>query len=549
VKTVYLPLYRVAVSYLVSFGRRWSLLEHLLLVEVSLNKRTVTELSLLANLPDRLVIESMINLMRAGWVEVRSTEAGVFFGVTNAGRRRAKEEDLPVTLQREVKWISLCVDRITGTWLRADELELVYERDIPEGANIIEPLVHTYDANDGALRDLFHLDVDETLEASPPQFRTPSKPYARVKLEGGSIQSGLPGSPMKLHQALAKAAEPFADSASDRPSTESFDSGASLQDTISPSDVIVGGNEHRELLKACLQEVKTTLVIHSCFVSPDTVRALLPEFEDAARRRVRIELLWGLHTDPEASAKRKSISDTEKVLLTLSPEARQRVQLSPVSSGSHAKVIIYDERDTGKWITIVGSCNFLSSEFDWVECSVRSQNQLLASQVLSRLIAAQLPASGSWSPMVRRLNSVWSTIRFAAMKAQNAGSHKLTLLTDDDHYACVTRARDYARKRIFVGCDLYGLAAETSVLVPMESAANAGCSVSLLYCRASKLLRAEGRAPEPTSFKKRGLNIQQHPTFHAKVIVWDDSAFGVTSFNWMSTVVGKHRRGGANGEE
>lgn len=34
-KYVYVPLYRMAVSYLYSFGRRWSLIEHMLLVEYS----------------------------------------------------------------------------------------------------------------------------------------------------------------------------------------------------------------------------------------------------------------------------------------------------------------------------------------------------------------------------------------------------------------------------------------------------------------------------------------------------------------------------------
>jgi len=322
--------------------------------------------------------------------------------------------------------------------------------------------------------------------------------------------------------------------------------GDALFDDIKREDVIVGGPEHRDLIKECLKNAKTTVIVHSCFVSPDTVKTLLSDFEEAAKRKVRIELLWGLHTDPEQPTLRKSIADTEKALNALPAALRLRVQLSPISSGSHAKVILFDREENSNWTTVVGSCNFLSTEFDWMECSVRSNNQRLASQLLGRLIASQLPASGSWSPVARRLNKIWSSLRHEAARLEERnGSHRITLLADDDHYACVTYARDTAQSEIVVACDLYGLSAETSVLVPMESAAGAGRSVKLLYCRSSKLLREEGREPEPEAIKKRGIAIEETPKFHAKFLTWDTDAIAVTSFNWMSTVVDGTRARGA----
>src|SRR5690606_29139383 len=117
---------------------------------------------------------------------------------------------------------------------------------------------------------------------------------------------------------------------------------------------------------------KTHIVIHSCFLHPEVVRRLLPDIERAARRKVRIDLLWGLHSDPESPEKPRPIQETNQVLDTLSPNVRLRVQLSPNSSGSHAKVIVYDDRTTGKWTTIVGSCNFLSSWFTAIDVSFRT---------------------------------------------------------------------------------------------------------------------------------------------------------------------------------
>lgn len=547
-KAVYVPLYRMAVSYVVSFGRRWSILEQLLLVEVAARRRTINELSKASKMPDRLIIEAMINLMRAGWVEVRSTEKGVYFAATAAGNRHSSEEDLPVTLQRETKWQSLCVDRLTGSWFRADELDLVYERDLPIDANVIDPILHTYDPADGGIRELFYLNMDEALEPSLPQFRTPSKPYARVAIAFDRIEAGLPqSSPLKLDDAIIRLSRSFPDSSEQTRSKLESSRNVGLFATIQDDDIIVGGPQHRELIRNSLSQAKSTIIIHSCFVGPDTVEKLLPELEQAAARNVRVELLWGLHNDPEQNVPRKPITETEKILDRLPRALRAKVQLSPISSGSHAKVVMYDDRKTGGWVTIVGSCNFLSTEFDWTEVSAKISNQRFAASILSRLIAAQLPASGSWSAVARRLDRHWSELKqkISGVQDTSDGQHEIVLLMDDDHYACVTYARDFAKDQISIGCDLFGLSAETSVLVPMAEAASNKCKVDLFYCRPSKLLSDEGRRPDPNQINARGMTLTATPELHAKFLSFDDDAVAITSFNWMSTVVSGSRARGA----
>jgi hypothetical protein len=536
----------MAVSYTVSFGRRWSLLEHLLLVEVANGRRSVRDLSHISGVPERLVIEALINLMRASWVEVRSTDAGVFFTATGAGRRRANEENLPVTLQRDVKWLSVCVDRLTGAWLRADELDLVYERDLPEDPECLDPILHTYNPDDPSLRDLFYLNLDESLEPSAPQFRNPSKPYARIGVAFGALETGLPPSaPLRLKEALITAAEGAPEAITKAGRSFATAASGGLRDDIQEDDLIVGGAEHFEMLKSILDSAKSHVIIHSCFVNPATIKVLAPYLERAARRKVQIELLWGLHVDPEEPARRKPISDSEAILAALPPSIRSRVQLAPHSSGSHAKIIIYNDRETDRWLSIVGSCNYLSTEFDWVDASVRSRNQQLATQLLGRLIAAQLPASGSWSPVAKRLNRLWTDLRHKTQGIEEEGCCSLTLMEDNDHYACVTRARDVARKQITIGCDLYGLSAETSVLVPMARAAELGCKVSLAYNRLSRRLSDEGLGPDRAEIEARGINIEEVTRFHAKFLSWDEESLAITSFNWLATVVDGSRARGA----
>jgi hypothetical protein len=274
------------------------------------------------------------------------------------------------------------------------------------------------------------------------------------------------------------------------------------------------------------------------------MRELLPLFADAARRLIRVELLWGLKIDPEDSSTQTRLTDVERVLDQLSGDERKKIQISQVSSGSHSKIIIYDHKTTGKWISVVGSCNYLSSNFDWIEISVRSRSQKLASKLLGQLIVAQLPASGSWSPTARRLNRAWSSLQ-EARSAEETGKHELTMLVDGDHYACVTRARDLAQQEIVIACDLFGVAAETSVIVPMKTAAKNRKNISLVYSRPSRFLLEAGRRPDADSSEEKGISFRSLPNFHAKILYWDRSALAVTSFNWMSTIVDGGRSRGA----
>jgi phosphatidylserine/phosphatidylglycerophosphate/cardiolipin synthase-like enzyme len=91
--------------------------------------------------------------------------------------------------------------------------------------------------------------------------------------------------------------------------------------------------------------------------------------------------------------------------------------------------------------------------------------------------------------------------------------------------------------RLTVACDLYGLSAETSVLTPMETAATDGNRVELLYQRASRYLREEGRSPEADKAETRGLRLVEVPKLHGKVLLVGADMAVVTSFNWMSTAL------------
>jgi hypothetical protein len=534
--TFFLPLLKIGVAYAVSAGRRWSVLEHMLLAELAREQHTVAELASLANLPPRMIVEALIALLRANWIEVRADGKGVRFSATPIGMKRVEDDDLPVRTSRDIRWTSLCFDGNTGSWIRSDELKLVYHEDMPQDADLLPGLFQTYNIRDGAIRALLPLDVDETLEPEAPAPRNASRPYARFTVRDGEIDGLPPGAPLRLRELILSqgakregvaALSPHAD---DR----APDAGV-FRDTFTGEDLIVGGAAHLAAIQAVLAEAKSACVIHSCFVHPETVRKLIPDLEKAAKRNVRVELLWGLRRDAEEEGVPPSIADTEVALDGLSAPSRKRVRLSQTSSGSHGKLILWNVKDGG-WRSLVGSCNWLSSWYDAVDVSIVSRSPQLAVRLMSWLLETQLPSVGGWTAQARRLNGYLGETRSNALKNPEAGEHVVKLLTDEDHFAALRTARDNAKRDIVLGCDLFGSAAETTTVVPMERAAELGREIHIYYARPTKRLLDAGQAPKPGEYSTRGLRLAQIPKLHGKFLVWDDVTFVASSFNWLSTI-------------
>lgn len=544
-KTIYIPVFKTAVNYTVGVGRRWTALEHLLLIELAQHRRSSTELAELCALPRRIIIEALIKLLQANWIELKASAETVLFAATEAGKKRANETQLPAQLARDVRWTSLCFERVTGSWLRSDDISLVYDRELPTEANFLPSVYETVNLKDGNIKSLLYVPRDETLEQEEPRFTRPSQPFMRTTVSFGKVY-GLPDyAPLRLRQAILDFSDALVDEGPDDVALGDTAATSPMRDTVREEDIFVGGDQQLSLLRRCLDRATTTVIIHSCFVHPKVIEQLLPDFEKAAKRKVRIDLLWGLHRDPESSENPGPIKESELILDRLPPSIRPRVRFSTMSSGSHCKIIIYDDMHTHRWHTAVSSCNFLSSWYKAHDVSIVFKSQQLANKILGWLIAAQQPASGSWPAMARRLDRAWAKVRQATAALPEEGEHALNLLVDLDHYACIRHARDRSKERIVLCCDLFGLTAETSALVPLETAAKSGKIVNIFYQRPSKVLIAEGREPDHAQIAQRAIHAERISNLHAKLLAWDEGDLVITSFNWLSTVVDGSRQTGA----
>jgi hypothetical protein len=82
---VAVPMLRGRRRFHIEKGRRWSVVEHLMLDAVAAQPSSAADLSLASKLPRRIVIEAFIRLMRVGWVVILAGERDPIFSATQAG--------------------------------------------------------------------------------------------------------------------------------------------------------------------------------------------------------------------------------------------------------------------------------------------------------------------------------------------------------------------------------------------------------------------------------------------------------------------------------
>jgi hypothetical protein len=92
---VVFPVLRGTRRFFIEKGRRWSVIEHLLLDIVARTPSSTTRLSAKSGLPRRVIVEAFIRLMRAGWVEIVATPDGPVFKATALARQRRHWTSFP----------------------------------------------------------------------------------------------------------------------------------------------------------------------------------------------------------------------------------------------------------------------------------------------------------------------------------------------------------------------------------------------------------------------------------------------------------------------
>jgi cardiolipin synthase A/B len=550
---VVFPVLRGTRRFFIEKGRRWSIIEHLLLDVVARAPSSTTELSEKSGLPRRVIVEAFIRLMRAGWVEIVATPDGPVFRATALGATKAPMDQLPAATVIEPRWRSFAIEQITGGVFRSRELDVRPKHRVPFSTDdqIVLHLQGSPLLAEGDLGEVFSAieGEDELIVGVDRSAERLMERFAVVTVREDLIE-GLPARASPALKALVKARAHEAMEAAKReqstqtklltalviqepikvPPDEASTSKPALYES---DDLIVDGPAHLAALERTIRTAKERIIIHSTFVTELRSQALLPAFLHAAGRGVKIDLLWGQDDVGGATSSSRIAAAALKAAVATAGRD-DLITVHPFSTNSHAKIVAADNGN-GAWQALVGSCNWLASDFQTFEASMRLRDPALVGTLIRRLAGLARGRPGLWDEL-----SIEMTVLGRRVEALPRGGGRavpMRLLFAPDHEKLVLEARDRAKKRIFVLSHRIGIAAKPVALLPALSAVKANnVSATFYYGRTTGPLSGAAGADLIREFAKEGLAIRpvHKPRIHAKVLGWDDDALAVSSLNWLS---------------
>lgn len=546
---VIFPVLRGARKFIIEKGRRWSVIEHLLLDAAHRQPASAGTYAALSGLPRRVVIEAFIRLMRAGWIEMAVKDGNLIFRATPLGAAQAPRDQLPATTEIHPQYRGFAIEQVTGGVFRSRELDIRPQSKLPVGDDDYL-VIHLPPS--GLLGESDLSEVFSALEGEDELFVDYVKSseklverYAVVTVRDDLIE-GLPGraTPSLRNLILLRAKETIAQdvaaktgdkapSVTAEPATFEAVANISKQALFDQNDLIIDGPAHEEAIERSLKRANERVIIHSTFVSDARANALLPLLLQAAARGVKIDIFWG--QDDVGTSMSSSQSAALRLKEAIAQAGRQEsISVHLFSTNSHAKIVVADYAP-GKWSALVGSCNWLASDFSSFEVSVRLRDPALVGVLIRRLANLARGRPGLWHDLAVSLTVLGR--RVEAMPRGNGRTVPMRLLFAPDHAKLAIEARDRAERRMFVLSHRLGIAAKPVALLPMLSAVEAkNIKALVFYGRTTGPVSGLDGAELAREFSDKGLNIRpvHRPRLHAKVLGWDDDALAISSLNWLS---------------
>lgn len=542
---VAVPVFKYRLKLHLNKGRPWSVVEHVILQALGSKPWTIGDLEAASNLPRRVVIESVVRLMRAGWVEFSSSKAAMRFASTALGLAVAHEAELPHAPRRIVRPVSFAVDCVSGTVFSNREL-LLHEDYVIKEREKSERIVrlnvdHEKMGYDVQQVQRVLLEDDERFVGLESLGGAPSQRIALVTVRDGFVVDGLPNREVaalraKVLEAAALAVDPSDDAKAveQKPSVRLEKAAPVRQVRFAATDLILDGARHEATLKEILSTAASRVFIHSTFVRADVVEKLLPELSEAVRRGVQIDMLWGQSEDiDDVATSRRAIEKLRE-----NPQIAElgdALRIHPFSTGSHAKIIVADSRKGGRFLAVVGSCNWLTSPFKSYEASVILRDPQIVSDVIGVLANITHSQSGIWLDVTNELMRLASQIAMLpSPKGQNATA---SVVIGAHHNRFVLEARDSAKSRIFVTSHRLGPVSESAIIAPLASAASEGRVMgSVFFGRNTGAVKYQARKRIIAEAASDGVVVEvvESPRLHAKILAWDSDSLVISSLNWLS---------------
>ncbi|POA50144.1 hypothetical protein C1893_00880 [Pseudomonas sp. MPR-ANC1] len=541
-----IPVLKGKANFTVDKGKPWSIIEHLLMEALHKREWSAVSLAKHANISRRIVVESIVRLMRAGWVELKESVDEVVFKASVLGEIALTKTELPNVLERKRRPTNFIYDLFDGNVFRNKDWTVVSGDVIKEKSNdesfILLKATDTQAAVDvSAMMDIL-LDSDETFVNAEPSNVT--QRYVVVSVRDGIVH-GLPETRdlSSLRKKLLDVALNYPDHKTGL--IEHSISGSRFERVVheekvhslnfNVSDLVIGGDAHSEKLRDAIINARSKLIVHSTFISEQHFLRLLPELTEAAQRGVQIHVFWGQNeSQDDLVSTQIAINSLRSNIGVISLDSA--LVIHPHSTGSHAKFVISDSGQNGDFIAILGSCNWFTSGFTSYEVSVVLRDPSIVKEVLgfaSRLCCIH---DGIWTPFATELVEISRRVG-SRVRSNTSANAQASIVIGGNHNKYILKARDEAQERLFIISHRLGGTLYSSILPAFKEAVKSrGVGAHIYYGRNTAPVTKVDAKECALDAVSEGVFIElvHEPRLHAKVLGWDNDSVLISSLNWLS---------------
>lgn len=569
----------------------WGAVDHLILQTLAVESLTSNQLSEKTLLPKQLITEIIIPLMKAGWVEILSTKQDYQFQVTQRGLAAATQIDLPVNKEPLIRTRNFIVDPITQQCYRVDRKKRQTYQIYPKGK--ADRLLSQYGNFSTTLqteKPVFEPDISDILSCVANddedvhgfESDTVKRSYADnirytiARVDENNCITGVPEISNELREEIISAANTQREfikligGIADSSITHTVHKIYSLEKAFTPATIqnhnikiIAKPDEHKSHFLSEINNSRSRLIIHSTFITESCLRDVLENLVEAARRSVRIDIMWG-QTPPESEDKlatykltSDSISKIQNEIGMLGLGTQFRIHRQPTNS--HAKFIISDTAEDN-WRVTIGSCNWLSSNFNRFESSACITDNIIASQFFDICSSLAIGSKGLANPLSRDFAVQSARLKNSPTALESEKHDKNTievkLLTASDHHTLAKSACKNAKEEILVCSHRVSYAGDRPIFTPLKAAKRSTPSISIKVCygRSSMPMTTQESKRLENELEEDGFEMfrANNPQVHAKFLTWDSHDLIVASLNWLSassrgdqlSEIGIHLHGG-----
>lgn len=307
---------------------------------------------------------------------------------------------------------------------------------------------------------------------------------------------------------------------------------------------IYGDDKHREIFFDILENCQNYLIIQTTFIGQWMLTDIEEILLKASQRGVKITILLGKDDYKKNSPEDKDNINLEKFRSffdNLNKTSNGLISFHHTHTGSHSKTIICEHKTYGH-IAIVGSCNWLYTNFTRFEASVLFYNAEVVKKIIEINSILVLGRHQS-VPSSLNIELIQLSDQIRINKDINSPKDSVTisLVYKNQHYHYIEQAKN-AKNRIFLISDKFNETVHRAIwdmlkIIPTDKkfkffsyyySANKDCGLThdriKSYGEKLKKLNPNLKLFQDTSKRKN----------HAKILAWDSENILITSLNWLS---------------